>query len=270
MTLTYGEAPFSDRPGGVFNFRRQGPGPVLYWEDFPKRVRVELNGVTIGDSRRVKALHETGEFMVLYFPREDVEMHYLERSDHETESPHKGTAAYWSVRVGDRVAAHAAWSYERPAASAPPMSGYVAFVYAAMDAWFQEDDRVYAHPRDPYHRFDVHNSSRHVIVRRGGSVIAESRSPRVLFETGIVPRYYLPPQDVRIDLLQRSATVSQCPYKGDGQHWNLTVDGITVPDAAWTLPQPLGEAQVIANFFCFYSEKLEVVVDGGPLVERGR
>lgn len=267
MTLTYGRGPFSERPGGEFNFRRQGPAAVLYWEDFPKRVRVEFSGVTIADSRRMKALHETGEFMILYFPREDVEMRYLERSDHRTESPHKGTAGYWSVRVGDRIAADAACSYERPAASATPLSDYVAFEYAAMDAWYQENDRVYAHPRDPYHRFDVHNTSRHVIVRHGGSVIAESRRPRILFETGVVPRYYLPPQDVRVELLERSETISQCPYKGDGQHWNLTVGEHTVQDAAWTLPDPLGEADVLVGFFCFYPTKVEVEVDGERLVE---
>jgi len=267
MTLTYGKAPFSDRPGGVFNFRREGPAAVLYWEDFPKRVRVEFNGATIADSRRVKALHETGEFMVLYFPREDVEMRYLEGSNHRIESPHKGSATHWSVRVGDRVAADAAWSYGNPAASATPIAHYVAFVYTAMDAWYQEDDRVYSHPRDPYHRFDIHNSSRRVIVRHGASVIAESGRPRILFETGVVPRYYLPPEDVRVDLLERSATVSQCPYKGDGQHWNLTIDGTMLRNAAWTLPRPLGEAQVIADCFCFYSEKLEVEVDGERLME---
>jgi len=166
-----------------------------------------------------------------------------------------------------RIAADAAWSYERLAASAPPLSDYVAFEYAAMDAWYQEDDRVYAHLRDPYHRFDVNNSSRHVIVRHGASVIAESRRPRLLFETGIVPHYYLPPQDVRVDLLERSETLSKCPYKGDGQHWNLTVGANTVQDVAWTLPDPLGEADVLVDFFCFYPTKVEVEVDGERLVE---
>ena len=250
----------------MFNFHRQGPAPVLYWEDFPKWVRVEFNGATIADSRRVKGLHETAQFMVLYFPREDVDLRYLEPSTRRTQSSHKGAASYWSVRVGERIATDAAWSYQHPPASAPPMGDYVAFVYTAMDAWYQEADRVYAHPRDPYHRFDVHNSSRHVIVRHGGSVIAESRRPRILFETGVVPRYYLPPQDVKVDLLERSATISECPYKGDGQHWNLTVDGTTLRDAAWTLPRPLGEALVITDFFCFYSEKLEVEVDGERLI----
>jgi len=199
MSLTFGHGPFGQQPGGEFNFTRQGPKAVLYCEGFPKRVRVEFNGLTIADSRRVKTLHETGKFMVFYFRREDVDMTRLERTDHRSECPHKGVASYWTVRVGDRTAENAAWSYENPIASARFIAGYLAFYFEKMDAWYQEDERVYAHPRDPYHRFDVHRSSRHVVVRHGGVVIAESSKPKVLFETGTPPRYYLQPEDVRTD-----------------------------------------------------------------------
>lgn len=265
MALTLGDAPFGTSPAGQFNFTRKGPDTVLYWEDFPKRVRVEFNGKTIADSRRVKALHETGQLMVLYFPREDVAMGQLEPSKHTTESPHKGRASYWSVRVGERTAKEAVWSYEDPVPSALPLAGYLAFVYNKMDAWYQEDERVYAHPRDPYHRFDIHSSSRHVVVRHGGRVIAESRRPVLLFETGLPVRYYLPPEDVRTDLLAQSKIISQCPYKGDGQHWHLNIDGDRVEDAAWSLPNPLGEAERIANYICFYPDKVDTEVDGAPL-----
>jgi len=267
MSLTFGRGPFGRQPGGEFNFTRQGPDVVLYWEGFPKRVRVEFNGVTVADSRRVKALHETGKFLVLYFRRQDADMERLEPSDHRTDCPHKGTASYWTVRVGDRIAENAVWSYENPVASAPFIASHLAFDFAKMDAWYQEDERVYAHPRDPYHRFDVHRSSRHVVVRHGGVVIAESDKPRILFETGTAARYYLPPEDVRTELLNQSETVSQCPYKGDGQHWNLALEGSGVQDAAWTLPNPLGEADVLTGFFCFYPTKVEVEADGERLVE---
>ncbi len=265
MALTLGNGPFGTSPAGQFNFTREGPDTVVYWEDFPKRVRAEFNGKTIADSRRVKALHETGQLMVLYFPREDVDMGLLEPTEHTTESPNKGKASYWSVRVGDRTADHAVWSYEDPVPSASPIAGYLAFVYKKMAAWYQEDERVYAHPRDPYHRFDIHRSSRHVVVRHNGGVIAESRRPAMLFETGLPARYYLPPEDVRTDLLGRSTTVSQCPYKGDGQHWHLTVGGDRVEDAAWSLPRPLGEADRIAGYICFYPDKVDTEVDGVPL-----
>ena len=265
MALTLGTAPFGTHPAGTFNFTREGPDKVLYWEDFPKRVRVEFGGEMVADSRRVKAMHETGQMMALYFPPEDVHTALLERTDHTSECPHKGTASYWSVRVGDRTAENAVWSYEDPVPSASPIAGYLAFVYPKMDAWYQEDDRVYAHPRDPYHRFDIHHSSRHIVVRHKGQVIAESRRPAMLFETGLPVRYYLPPEDVHTDLLEESTTVSECPYKGDGQHWHLSVAGDRIEDAAWSLPQPLGEAEKITGYICFYPDKLETEVDGALL-----
>lgn len=114
-------------------------------------------------------------------------------------------------------------------------------------------------------RCDIHAASRKVVVRCGGTVIAESSRPRMLFETGIPPCFYLPPEDVRTDLLRRSETVSQCPYKGDGRHWHLKADGRMVEDAVWNLPSPIGEAQSITDWLCFYSDKVQVEVDGERL-----
>lgn len=263
MSLTYGKAPFGRTPAGRFNF--PAPEAVLYWEDFPKRLRAELGGAIVADSRRVKLLHETGRFIVFYFPREDVVMDRLRPSERRTDSPLKGPATWWSIQVGDRIAENAAFSHEAPPEAAAFLAGWIAFDYRKMDAWWQEDDRVYAHPRDPYHRFDIHNSSREVVVRHGGVEVARSNRPRVLFETAVVPRFYLPPEDVRTELLARSQTVSQCPYKGDGQHWTLKAGDETVEDAAWSLPRPLGEAELIKDWFCFYPEKVETEVDGRRL-----
>ena len=102
-----------------------------------------------------------------------------------------------------------------------PLDGYVTVRYYTMDRWFEEDEPIYAHPRDPYHRVDVRASSRHVVVRRDHEVVAESRRPKLLFETAVPIRYYLPFAEVRIHLLEKSDTVSECPYQGDGQHWHL-------------------------------------------------
>jgi Uncharacterized protein conserved in bacteria len=223
---------------------------------FPKRVRAKFGGATVADSRGVKTLHETGHMMVFYFPRADVTFDRLRPSGRRTQCPHKGEASYWSVAEGGRTAENAAWSYDSPIASAAFLAGYIAFEYGKMDSWYEEDDRIYAHPRDPYHRFDIHGASRTVVIRHGDTVIAESKRPRVLFETGLPPRFYLPPDDVRTDLLERSAKVSQCPYKGDGQHWHLKAGDQTIEDAAWSLPDPLGEANKILGYFCLYPEKV--------------
>ncbi len=125
----------------------------------------------------------------------------------------------------------------------------------------------FAHPRDPYHRVDVQASSRHVVVRHDGQVVAESHRPKLLFETGLPVRYYLPPADVRTERLAPSGTVSDYPYKGPGQHWHLAGgDGALVEDAAWSLPFPLPEGLAAGQHLCFYPDKVDVEVDGERLV----
>lgn len=265
MTLTMGRAPFAPKETGCFNFERQGPQQTLYWEDFPKRVRTEFGGETIADSRRVKALFETGRMMVFYFPREDIAMDRLERTDRHTQCPLKGEASYWTVRAGDREAENAAWSYEAPIASAPFIAGYIAFDYDAMGAWYQELDRIFAHPRDPFYRYDIHETDQQVTIWLEDICIGRSGGALVLFETSLPPRFYLPPEAVRTDLLSRSRTVTQCPYKGEARHWHINVQDKRIEDAAWSYPRPLGEAERIRDWFSFYPSKLRVEVDGKQL-----
>ena len=120
MTLTIGTGPFGKQSHGTFNFDTGVLQPhTLYFEDSPRRVRVMFNGETIADSKRVKLLHETGHLPVYYFPKEDVRMDLLEESDHTTHCSFKGDASYWSVKVGDRVAENAVWSYPEPLEDAP-------------------------------------------------------------------------------------------------------------------------------------------------------
>jgi len=112
----------------------QGQG--FRWEDSRRRVRVVFAGVTVADSKHVMLLHEFGRLPVFYFPQEDVRMDLLEASEHRTHSPLKGEASYWTVRVGDLIADHAAWSYPQPMPEGPPIQGYLAFYWDLMDAWF--------------------------------------------------------------------------------------------------------------------------------------
>ena len=131
-----------------------------------------------------------------------------------------------------------------------------------MDEWLEEDEPVYTHPRSPYTRVDILGSSRHVVVRVDGEVVADSRQPRILFETGLPPRYYLPLSDVRLEALRRSATESHCPYKGSASYWSVAVGGTVHPDLVWMYRTPLPESQKIAGLACFYDEKVEVELDG--------
>src|SRR5829696_3789487 len=181
MALTKGTGPFGERRSGIFNFDTSVLKPhTLYFEDCPKRVRAVFNGETVADSRRAKTMHETGHLPVYYFPWEDVRQDLLRRTEHTTQCPFKGDAAYWSVRVGDRVADNALWSYPEPIDSAPPLASYAAFYWHKMDKWLEEDEEVIGHPHDPYHRVDVLESSRHVKVCVNGKVLAETNRPKLL------------------------------------------------------------------------------------------
>ena len=263
MALAKGSGPFGERHGGAFNFDTSVlKAHTLYFEDCAKRVRAVFNGETVADSRRVKIMHETGHLPVYYFPEEDLRHDLLEESDRVTHCPFKGDAAYRSVRVGERAAKDAVWGYPEPLEDAPPVAGYAAFYHGAMDKWLEEDEETFGHPHDPYHRVDVLESSRHVKVRVGGEVVAETDRPKVLFETSLPPRYYFPLEDVRTELLSESETKTVCPYKGISSHWSARLGGERVEDVAWGYSEPLPEAQKVAGCLCFYDDRVKLEVDG--------
>ncbi len=257
MTLTVGNSAFGPG-GGEFSF---GPRPEHMWylEDWPRRMRAVLAGETVLDSRRGKALYSTGKLPRHWFPLADLRTELLVPVE-GGEAPAGGTQR-WSVVVGGRAAPEAVTGPLARQPGAPPLEDHVTIDFGAMDRWFEEDEPIYAHLRDPYHRVDVRASSRHVVVRHAGVLVAETRRPKLLFETGLPVRYYLPLADVRTGLLEKSETVSECPYKGDGQHWHLVAAGTRVPDAAWSLPHPLPEGLAAAEHICFYGEKVHVEVD---------
>jgi len=144
----------------------------------------------------------------------------------------------------------------------------VRITWDAMDEWLEEDEPVYTHPRDPYKRVDILASSRHVEVKVGGATLADSRQPRILFETGLVPRYYLPLTDVRLDLMTPSDTQSHCPYKGTATYWHVDVQGSRFEDLVWMYRAPLPESQKIAGLVAVFHEKVDLYLDG-ELQDRG-
>lgn len=213
MGLTIGKSPLARSPGGTFNFEIERlPRHLLYLEDFQKRIRGQLAGQTIVDSRRGKLLHETGKLPQWYLPKEDVEPRALGPSERRQEHPFKGVATYYHVRAGDRTALDAAWSYDQPPEGLP-LAGLVAFEFDKL-GWLEEDDPARGHPRDPYHRFDCNHTSELVVVHVGGKVVAETRRAIKLFETGIPPRYYIPIADVTPGCLEPSTSPrTYCPTK---------------------------------------------------------
>ena len=263
MALTVGTGPFGKHSSGTFNFEVGAPkGHTLYFEDSPLRISAVLGGEIVVESDHAKMLHETGYLPTYYFPIEDVNQDLLEKTDHTTHCPFKGDATYWSVKADGEVAENAVWGYPEPLDSSPIPADYVAIYFGAMDRWFEEDEEISVHPKDPYHRVDVRAGSRHVKVTVGGETIAESDRPKILFETGLPPRYYLPPEDVNTDLLTPSETVTHCPYKGAATYWSAEMNGKTIEDVAWSYPEPLPEAAKTEGHYCFLGDGVETEVDG--------
>jgi uncharacterized protein (DUF427 family) len=263
MSLMIGTGPFGPRPAGTFNAPMPERRGLIYFEGHPKRIRARFAGETVVDSVNVKLLHEHAHLPVYYFPEGDVRLDLLEPTDHTTRCPFKGQARYWSVRVGDQVAENAVWSYPDPIEGAPPLEGYLAFYWNKMDEWLEEDEPAIVHPRDPYVRIDVLDTSRHVKVSLNGEVLAETTRARALFETSLPTRWYFPPEDVRRDLLVPSDKRTGCAYKGFASYWSIGDE----EDVVWSYAEPRPEAARIAGYLAFFNERVDIEV-GGELQER--
>jgi uncharacterized protein (DUF427 family) len=233
------------------------PKGLIYLEDSPRRIRARFAGETVVDSRHAKLLHEHGHLPVYYFPEDEIRTDLLEPTDHRTHCPWKGDASYWSVRVGDRVSENAAWGYPDP-----PWAGYRAFYWNKMDEWLEEDEPAVVHARDPYHRVDILDTSRHVKVTVEGEVVAETDRARVIFETGLPPRWYFPPEDVRADVLAPSEKRTGCAYKGFASYWSVKVNGHVEEDLVWTYKEPRRDAERITGYLAFFNERVDLEVDG--------
>lgn len=204
------------------------PDHVVYVEGFPRRVRATLGGETVIDSDAVLLVHETGTLPHYAFPRDDV------RIDAEDE-PHAG--------------------------------GHVKVDWNAVDAWFEEDERVEIHPRDPYTRIDCFATSRRITVSSDGVELAETTRAMALYETGLPVRWYLPPADVRFDLLEASPTMTECPYKGTARHWSARIGDRVVQDVAWQYRDGVRrDAEAVRGLLAFYDDRAEIVVDGDSRV----
>jgi uncharacterized protein (DUF427 family) len=243
-------------PGG------SADGPVLRIEPCPRRVRAVLAGRTVADSVDVKYLFERDHLPVNYFPVGDVDFSVLERSDKSTHCPHKGGATYWSVQVGETHAADAIWGYETPVPAAAGIADHVALYWKKFDHWYEEDEEVFVHARDPYKRVDALPSSREVRIEIDGTVLAETRRPTLVFETGIDTRFYIPRADVRMDLLRESDTITQCPYKGRATYYSAVIGEQTISDIAWTYVFPVPEAPRLEQLIAFYDERVDTFVNG--------
>lgn len=210
-------------------------GGCVRREVSPKRVRVYAGGRLVADSKAPVLVWEVPYYPTYYLPAADVLAEVTPGGD---------------VVAGDVTVPGAA----------KRVDDLVRLEFSAMDEWLEEDEPIYVHPRDPYKRVDILASSRHVEVRVDGETVASSRQPRILFETSLPPRYYLPLSDVRMDLLRPSTTTTSCPYKGTASYWSVGDH----EDVVWIYRTPLPESQKVAGLACFYNEKVDLIIDGKP------
>jgi uncharacterized protein (DUF427 family) len=234
-------------------------------EQGAKRVRAYLGGRLVADTTRPLLVWERPFYPAYYVPAADIAAELVPTGGVDRSSD-RGDGQVLDVRVDGATATAAAVRFG--ASPVAELRDAVRLEWSAMDAWFEEDEEVFVHPRSPYTRVDILRSSRHVRVEAGGVVLAETSQPTLLFETGLPTRFYLPPTHARMELLRPTATVSHCPYKGQAAWWSVrTPDGEVHPDLAWVYRSPLPESQKVAGLIAFLDEKVDVHVDG---VERER
>lgn len=225
-----------------------------------RRVRAVAGGDTIADSTNVLMVWEKKFYPTFFFPVDDVRLDLMTATDEVDHSLRKGDAQLYDLTVGEELRKAAARVYHESLVEA--LVGYVALRWNAMDVWYEEDEEMFVHARDPFTRVDILQSSRNIRVEIGGVTVADSNMPKVLLETGLPRRFYLPQTDVRMDLLTPTDLHTACPYKGVANYWNVTIDGKVHENVVWSYPFPTLESAKIAGYLAFWDEKLDIYVDG--------
>jgi len=227
-------------------------GPVKV-ESTPRRVRAVFDGIYLFDTTAALHVWEHKYFPQFWVPVSAFAPGVLTKG--EPYDP-DGVAFKGSVKGKDKTSDRVIVSENGP------LKGYARVEFKAADAWFEEDQQIYDHPKNPYTRIDILPSSRKITVKIGGVVVAESSNPSFLFETGLRTRFYLPKTSVKWEYLSKSDTTSKCPYKGLAQYYNVTIEGKEYKDVIWWYEYPTHESAAIQGLVCFYNEKVDTYIDG--------
>ncbi|NDZ17977.1 hypothetical protein C7T35_08590 [Variovorax sp. WS11] len=261
MGLSWQQGPLSGASVGRFLTPEPLPERLLFAERLRRRLRVKLADEWIADSEDVLLLHEPARYPVAYFPLGDVRPGVLVRENRTTQHRDLGDTDWFTVNVGDRRVAHAAWRYTGLPDHAGELQGRIAFAWRAMDAFYEEDERIVGHAADAYHRIDIRQSSRDLVVKNGVRTIADTKRPVVLYESGFAPRWYVMRQDVDENALIPTEGQTFCPYKGLASYYDIGDH----KRAAWYYPQAWIEVARISNLVSFEPDKVEVYLDGKKL-----
>ncbi|KAJ7593347.1 hypothetical protein C8J56DRAFT_930867 [Mycena floridula] len=221
-------------------------------EDTQKRVRVLFGGSFVVDTTKAKLVWEFPYYPVYYFPASEIDTKYL---DNKTSV---NSGATFDLVVGARRAISAVESF-----TGSDLDGLIKIKFGAADAWFEEQEQIFLHPKDPYKRVDVLQSSRHVRVVVEGVEVANTHQPRLLFETGLPVRTYIPKTDCRLELLAPSELTTACPYKGVANYYHVVLGEKKIfENVVWWYRNANLECATINGFAAFYEEKVDVYVDG--------
>src|SRR6059058_4383667 len=261
MGLSWQQGPLV--PGAVGRFLVPGPLPdrMLFAEPLRRRMRVRFGGEWIADSEDVVLLHEPGRYPVAYFPLAAVAGSVLEPSGYTTDHPGLGPVTWYTVRAGGQATQRGAWQHTGLPGHASELKERVAFGWRAMDAFYEEDERITGHAADPYHRIDIRQASRNLVVRHGDRIIADTKRPVVLYESGFAPRWYVPRADIDESALTPVKLQTFCPYKGLCSYYTIGDARL----AAWSYPDAYPEVGRISNLVSFEPELVSVHLDGTQL-----
>lgn len=261
MGLSWQQGPLGTKSIGRFLLPEPLPERVLYVEPLRRRMRVRFGGKWIADSEDVILLHEPGHYPVAYFPIADIRDGAVERTDRTTRHRELGATTWFTVKAGEQSAERSAWQHVDLPDYAPELRDRVAFAWRAMEAFYEEDERIVGHAADLYHRNDIRTTSRHLVVRDGDRVIADTKSPVVLYESGFAPRWYVPRADIDESALKPAEGQTFCPYKGLASYFDIGENA----RAAWSYPDAWPEVRRVKDLVSFEPDKIEVYLDGGRL-----
>jgi uncharacterized protein (DUF427 family) len=261
MGLSWQQGPLARGSIGHFLVPEPLPKRLLYAEPLRRRMRVKFAGAWIADSEDVVLLHEPGRYPVAYFPLTSIADGVLEPAGYVTQHQDLGATEWYVVRSGDQSKNRAAWQHTELPGYASDLNGRVAFAWRAMDAFYEEDDRIVGHAADNYHRIDIRQSSRHLVVRYADRVVADSSRPLALYESGFAPRWYVPRADADESALTAVEFQTFCPYKGVCSYYDIG----DARRAAWSYLDAWPEVGRVAGFISFEPDEVEVSLDGRRL-----
>lgn len=234
-----------------------------------KWIRAGFGGETIVDTSAALILRRENRLPVYCFPKKDVRLDLMTKTRKTATFAPQGTATYWDINVSEKHAKNVAWTFDNPAAGQQDLTDYIVLEWGKMDAWFEEDDEVFVHLKDPYHRIDVLKSSRRVSVVVGGQTVADTQNAVFLFETGFPTRYYIPKDGVAMEFLEPSDLQTRCPYKGiASSYWSVKVGDTYLKNSVWCYSDPLPEAYKVKDCLCFFGEKVEAIYLNEVLVPK--